>query len=78
MDRRKCITSISAGAPSAWPLSGKEESGGVTIEPKKRGQKTLPIFESIDDESGTLARTIRPGHDLPADEDRDGPVPFDG
>lgn len=33
-------------------------------------------FESIGDESGTLARTIRPGHDLPADEDRDGPVPF--
>ena len=74
MVQRKCITSTSADASSAWPLSGNAAGGKVNLPKPKPGSP--PTFESIDDESGTLARMIRPGHDLPADEDRDGPVPF--
>ena len=52
------------------------------IQSSKTNQNTTPEkntisdYENIDDESGTLARMIRPGHDLPADVDRDGPIPF--
>lgn len=65
-----------AGVISAWPRSGNG-TGEEASHPKRKPGKPNG-FESIDDESGTLARTIRPGHDLPADEYRDGPVPFGG